>query len=198
MAGRCGGGAARKAGAAGRAIAGGGPGRAMAAGGAAGRAMAAGGAAGRAPAAPGPNLRSWADAPTLAAIAETPTRSAAKQTTRGSIIVAPRWFWSPTTFNAQTPRSFAWRRMRVLRSCAAGREVSASRQRNQRPQEQCQNRRRSSAVAVCRARPSREIPRQGGTDPLQRPVDLIARDHQRRGKTDRVLMGILGQNALAL
>jgi hypothetical protein len=139
-AGRCGGGAARNAGAAGRAIAGGGAGRAMAggaagramaAGGAAGRAMAAGGAAGRAMAAggaagraagppPGPSLRSWADAPTFAAITETPRRNAARPTPRGSMIIAPRWFWSPTTFNAQAQRSFAWRRLPVLRFCAAG------------------------------------------------------------------------------
>src|SRR5437899_11427622 len=96
MAGRCGGGAARNAGAAGRAMAGGAAGRAIAggaagraiAGGAAGRAM-AGGAAGRAAgaAAPGP-FRSWADEPTLVAITETPTKNAARLTLRGSMSLA--------------------------------------------------------------------------------------------------------------
>jgi hypothetical protein len=92
IAGRCGGGAGRTAGAAGRTIAGGGAGRAMA-GGAAGRAM-AGGAAGLAAAAGaagGPGLLwSWADAPTLAAITQTPSTEAAKRTPTRSIVIAPR------------------------------------------------------------------------------------------------------------
>jgi hypothetical protein len=93
MAGRCGGGAARNAGAAGRAIAGGGAvGRAMGGdagrtmGGSAGRAMAGGGAgrgggtAGRAAAGGMALLGSWADAPTLTAIRETLRRNAPKRT----------------------------------------------------------------------------------------------------------------------
>ena len=88
MAGRCGAGAARNAGVAGRAIAGGVAGRAIAGGGAAGRAI-AGGAAGRAAgaagaAAPCP-LSPWADALTLAVIADTPTKNVAKQTLRASM-----------------------------------------------------------------------------------------------------------------
>ena len=35
-------------------------------------------------------------------------------------------------------------------------------------------------------------------DPLQRPVDLIAGYHKRRGDADRVFMGILGKDAPAL
>ena len=96
MAGRCGGGAGRNAGAAGRAIAGGGAGRAMAGGGA-GRAMAGGGAgramggtAGRAAGAWGAALLcSWAYAPALAKIAETPRRNVAKQPPSGSMIADP-------------------------------------------------------------------------------------------------------------
>jgi hypothetical protein len=94
MAGRCGGGAARNAGAVGRAIArGGAVGRAMGGdagrtmGGSPGLAMAGGGAgrgggtAGRA-AAPGDTalLCSWPDVPTLTAIRETPRRNALKRT----------------------------------------------------------------------------------------------------------------------
>src|SRR5437879_12309290 len=103
MAGRCGGGAARNAGAAGRAMAGGAAGRAIAggpagraiAGGAAGRAI-AGGAAGRAAGAaapPGPwPLPNWADDPVLIAIAEAPRKNAATWTTRGSMTSTPSCF----------------------------------------------------------------------------------------------------------
>ncbi|XSC47987.1 hypothetical protein ACF1BQ_023430 [Bradyrhizobium sp. RDT10] len=90
-------GAARNAGAAGRAIAGGAAGRAMA-GGAAGRAMAGGGAAGAGRAAgaagppgpppPGPP-RCWADEPVLSVSAETPRKSAAMRTPSGSMISTP-------------------------------------------------------------------------------------------------------------
>src|SRR5207245_10728547 len=48
------------------------------------------------------------------------------------------------------------------------------------------------------AGPSREILRQRRGELLQRPVDLVAGDHQRRGDADRVLVGILGEDALAL
>jgi len=89
MAGRCGGGAARNAGAAGRAMAGGagraiagGEGRAIAAGGE-GRAIAGGEAA---PCGPRPG---WADAPTLDAITDAPTRNVARRTPGGSMIAAP-------------------------------------------------------------------------------------------------------------
>ena len=104
IAGRCIGGAARNAGAAGRAIAGGAAGRAIAggaagraiAGGAAGRAIAGGGPAGRAAGAappPGPwPLPSWADEPVLTAIAETPRKNAARRTPRGSMIATPSCF----------------------------------------------------------------------------------------------------------
>jgi hypothetical protein len=44
---------------------------------------------------------------------------------------------------------------------------------------------------------SREILRQGSGELHQRPVDLVASDHQRRRDPDRVLMGILGEDALA-
>src|SRR5437762_11954384 len=44
----------------------------------------------------------------------------------------------------------------------------------------------------------REVLRQGRGEPLQLAVDLVAGDHQRRGDADRVLMGILGEDALAL
>ena len=94
MAGRCGG-AAWNDGAAGRAIAGGAAGRAMAGGGPAGRAM-AGGAAGRAAGAaapPGPwPLPSWADEPVLTATAETPSNNAATRTVSGSMIATPSCF----------------------------------------------------------------------------------------------------------
>ncbi len=46
--------------------------------------------------------------------------------------------------------------------------------------------------------PSREILPQGGSDLLQRPVDLIAGDHKWRGDADRVLMGVLRKDASAL
>jgi hypothetical protein len=45
---------------------------------------------------------------------------------------------------------------------------------------------------------SRQILRQDRGELLERPVDLVAGDHQRRGDADRVLMGILGEDALAL
>jgi hypothetical protein len=45
---------------------------------------------------------------------------------------------------------------------------------------------------------SRKILRQDRGELLQRPVDLVAGDHQRRGDADRVFMGILGEDALAL
>ena len=111
MAGRCGGGAGWNAGAAGRAMTGGGAGRAIA-GGAAGRAMAGGGAAGRAAGATGPcPLCSWADELTLTAITETPTKKAAKQTSRGSMLAAPQWLSSPAILNARAPKSFSsWQR----------------------------------------------------------------------------------------
>jgi hypothetical protein len=48
------------------------------------------------------------------------------------------------------------------------------------------------------ALPSREILLQGGSDLLQRPVDLIAGDHKWRGDADRVLMGVLRKDASAL
>jgi hypothetical protein len=97
MAGRCGGGAGRNAGAVGRAMAGGGAGRAMAGGGAgraiagggAGRAM-AGGAAGRAAAGGAGLLCSWAYEPLLAAITETLRRNTAKRPPGGSMSEAFR------------------------------------------------------------------------------------------------------------
>ena len=46
--------------------------------------------------------------------------------------------------------------------------------------------------------PSREILRQSGTNFVQRPVDLIASDNQRRGDTDRVFMRVLGKDTSAL
>ena len=46
--------------------------------------------------------------------------------------------------------------------------------------------------------PSRKILRQDRGELLERPVDLVAGDHQRRGDADRVFMGILGEDALAL
>src|SRR6266404_6135868 len=101
VAGRCGGGAERNAGAAGRAMTGGGAGRAIA-GGDAGRATAGGGAAGRAAGAAGPcPLWSWADELTLTAITETPTKNAARQTSRGSMIAGPWYVGSPTDLNAR-------------------------------------------------------------------------------------------------
>jgi len=39
---------------------------------------------------------------------------------------------------------------------------------------------------------------QSGSDPLQRPVDLIAGDHKCRANTDCVLRGILGKDHPAL
>jgi hypothetical protein len=39
---------------------------------------------------------------------------------------------------------------------------------------------------------------QGGSDRLQRPVDLIARDYQWRGDPNGVVMGVLGEDASAL
>jgi hypothetical protein len=112
MAGRCGGGAGRNAGAGGRAIAGGGAGRAMAggraiAGGGAGRAI--GGGAGRAIGAWGAGLPgSWACAPTLAAITitEAPSRKAAKRPPSGSMVAAPRSSWFARAINARSQESF--------------------------------------------------------------------------------------------
>jgi hypothetical protein len=46
--------------------------------------------------------------------------------------------------------------------------------------------------------PSRQVVPQNGSDPLQRPVDLIAGDHEWRGDADRVSVGILGKNPPAL
>jgi hypothetical protein len=46
--------------------------------------------------------------------------------------------------------------------------------------------------------PSRQITPQNGSDPLQRPVDLIAGNHEWRGDADRVSMGVLGKNPPAL
>jgi hypothetical protein len=46
--------------------------------------------------------------------------------------------------------------------------------------------------------PSRQILCQGRGKLLECPVDLVAGDHQRRGDADRMLMGILGEDALAL
>jgi len=87
IAGRCGAGAARNAGAAGRAMAGGAAGRAIAAGGAAGR------AAGTAP--PPGRPRSWAKEPVLTAIADTPRKNTATRTGRGSMISTPSCFAAP-------------------------------------------------------------------------------------------------------
>ena len=102
MAGRCGMAGGWNAGAAGRAMAGGAAGRAIAGGGAAGRAAgAAAGPAGPPLPCPGP----WADAPTLVASIETPTKKAVTQTPRGSMIVAPS-SKPPTTLNARVAESF--------------------------------------------------------------------------------------------
>jgi hypothetical protein len=49
-----------------------------------------------------------------------------------------------------------------------------------------------------RALPSRQIVPQSGSDPLQRPVDLIAGDHKWRADADCVFMGILGKDPPAL
>jgi len=46
--------------------------------------------------------------------------------------------------------------------------------------------------------PSRQILPQGGSDPLQRPVDLIGCDHQRCGDADGVVVVSLGKDALTL
>src|SRR5258708_13163072 len=56
----------------------------------------------------------------------------------------------------------------------------------------------AGSSANCRALPSREILPQRGPDLLQRPVDLVARDHKWRGDADRVSMGVLGKDASAL
>ncbi len=108
MAGRCGMAGGWNAGAAGRAMAGGAAGRAMAGGGAAGRAAgAAAGPAGPPLPCPGP----WADAPTLVASIETPTKNAVTQTPRGRMIVAPS-SKPPTTLNARGAESFVVGRRR--------------------------------------------------------------------------------------
>ena len=124
MAGRCGAGAARNAGAAGRAIAGGAAGRAIA-GGAAGRAAGAAGAAAPCPLSP------WADALTLAVIADTPTKNVAKQTLRASMsLLAVTTALKPQRASAKLVRPWLPRpRLLALRFCDAGRRMSTSRSR---------------------------------------------------------------------
>lgn len=69
---------------------------------------------------------------------------------------------------------------------------------NSRPQ--CFNALRSDSFVVAtaggtvfrRGEPSGDVLREGRRDPLRRPVDLIARDHQRRSDPDGVFMGVLG------
>src|SRR5258708_34590328 len=46
--------------------------------------------------------------------------------------------------------------------------------------------------------PSRETPRQGSSDPVQRPVDLVAGDHKWRRDADGVNVRVLGKDASTL